>query len=192
VAALAGLVLAAILITACGGSARTQGEPTLVHLDGHVTGDYVRETAATGVGFLVPTGVLAAQGATSFDVATPPAINSNTIQLGPKLTGPARTWFYGPSIAGSTPERAHVELVVTGDPGRSIYLGFEESCGFFHVGPGPKAVSAKSGAAGQRVMRTPAVMIVPTLTSNPENNCYVSGTVATRGQNDLRISLIDY
>jgi len=164
----------------------------LVHLDGQVTGDYVRETSATGIGFLVPTGVLAGQGATSFDIATPPPANSNTIQLGPKLTRPARTWFYGPSITGSTPERAHVELLVTGDPGRRIYLGFEESCGFFHVSGGPKAVSAKRGASGQRVMRTPAVMIVPGLTSNPENDCYVSGMVATHGQNHLHISLIDY
>ena len=67
----------------------------------------------------------------------------------------------GPSITGTTPERSHVELLVTGDPGRRIYLSFEESCGFFHVGPTPKSVSAVKGAHGQRILRTPAVMIVP-------------------------------
>jgi hypothetical protein len=35
-------------------------------------------------------------------------------------------------------------------------------------------------------------MIVPTLPSRPENTCYVSGTVVTRGHNNLHISLIDY
>ena len=200
VAGSAGLALTAILISACGGSTRVRSQPTLVHLDGRVTGDYVRETSAAGGGFLVPTGVLAAQGGTSFDIASPPPDNSNTIQLGPKLAytteaqvqRAAKSWFIGPSIAGTTPERAHVELLVTGDPGRRIYLCFEESCGFFHVGPGPKAVSAEKGAHGQRILRTPAVMMVPMLPSKPENSCYVSGVVVTRGHNDLHISLIDY
>jgi hypothetical protein len=198
-AAVAAFALVAVL-SACGGTTRTESRPMLVHLDGHVTGDYVRETSATGAGFLVPTAVLAAQGATSFAIASPPPDNSNTIQVGPKLTSAsevqmqraAKTWFMGPSIGGTTPERAHVELLVTGDPGRRIYLSFEESCGFFHVAGGPKSVSAMNGAHGQRVLRTPAVMIVPTLTSKPENTCYVSGVVVTRGRNDLHISLIDY
>jgi hypothetical protein len=210
VAASAGVALAAILISACGGSAQIRSKPTVVHLDGRVTGDYVRETSATGAGFLVPTGVLAAQGATSFDIASPPPGNSNTTQVGPKFTYTteaqmrrfAKRWFMGPSITGTTPERAHVELLVTGDPGRRIYLSFEESCGFFHVvlvvhgrkfhPGGPKAVSALKGASGQRILRTPAVMMVPMLTSRPENTCYVSGVVVTRGHNDLHISLIDY
>ena len=76
VVASAGLVLAAILISACG-STHIRSGPTVVHLDGRVTGGYVRETSATGANFLVPTRVLAAQGATSFDVASPPADNSN-------------------------------------------------------------------------------------------------------------------
>jgi hypothetical protein len=200
VVAVAGLALGAILISACGGSSHVQRQSMVVHLDGHVTGDYVRETSATGVGFLVPTGVLAAQGGTSFDIATPPPDNSNTIQIGPKFSFTAeaqaqrwqKTWFIGPGITGTTPERAHVELLVTGDPGRRIYLSFEESCGFFHVGPTRKGVSAMKGAHGQRVLRTPAVMMVPTLTSRPENSCYVTGQVVTRGHNDLHISLIDY
>jgi hypothetical protein len=133
VAALAALALVAVRITACGGSTRTRSQPTLVHLDGQLTGDYVRETAATGADFLVPTGVLAGQGATSFDIASPAADNSNTIQVGPKLIDvteaqmqrAAKTWFTGPSITGTTPERAHVELLVTGDPGRRIYLSFK-------------------------------------------------------------------
>jgi len=165
----------------------------LVHRNGHVTGDYVRETSATGVGFLVPTGVLATQRATRFDVATPPPTDSNTIDvIGPKITSPAaaqraaKTWFLGPSITGVTPQRAHVELVVTGDPGRRIYLSFEESCGFVRSG------GNDSGAHGQRVMRAPAVMIVPMLTTKPENRCYVSGLVAARRPNELHISLIDY
>lgn len=200
VAALAALALVTVLLSACGGTTRTQSRPMLVHLDGHVTGDYVRETSATGAGFLVPTAVLAAQGATSFAIASPPPDNSNTIQVGPKLTfaseaqmqRAAKSWFMGPSITGTTPERAHVELLVTGDPGRRIYLSFEESCGFFHTPGGPKSVSAVNGAHGQRVLRTPAVMIVPTLASKPGNSCYVSGVVVTRGHNDLHISLIDY
>jgi hypothetical protein len=200
VTASAGLAVAAILISACGGSTHVRNQPTLVHLDGRVTGDYVRETSAAGAGFLVPTAVLAAQGGTSFDIASPPPNNSNTIQVGPKLAygteaqmqSAAKRWFIGPSITGTTPERAHVELLVTGDPGRRIYLSFEESCGFLHVGSGPKAVSAIKGAHGQRILHTPAVMMVPTLTSTPRNTCYVSGMVVTRGHNDLHISLIDY
>jgi len=199
-AASAGLAVAAILISACGGSTHVRSQPTLVHLDGRVTGDYVRETSATGAGFLVPTGVLAAQGGTSFDIASPPPDNSNTIQVGPKLAytteaqmpRPTKRWFIGPSSTGTTPERAHDELLVTGDPGRRIYLSFEESCGFFHVGPGSKATSAMKGAHGQRILRTPAVMMVPMLTSKPENTCYVSGAVVTRGRNDMHISVIDY
>lgn len=199
VAASAGL-LAAILISACGGSTHVRSQPTLVHLDGRVTGDYVRETSAAGAGFLVPTGVLAAQGGTSFDIASPPPEDSNSIRVGPKLAYPTeaqtqrawKRWFIGPSTAGTTPARAHVELLVTGDPGRRIYLSFEESCGFFHAGPSPKGDSAVQGAHGQRILRTPAVMMVPMLTSEPENACHVGGVVVTRGHNDLRISLIDY
>jgi len=198
--ALAGLALAAFLIGACGGSSHVRSRRTLVYLDGRVTGDYVRETSASGANFLVPTGVLAAQKATSFDIASPPAANSTTIQVGPKLTfiseanmrRAAKTWFSGPSITGTTPERAHVELLVTGDSGRRIYLSFEESCGFFHVGPTPKGESAMKGASGQRILSTPAVMMVPTLTSNHESSCYVSGLVTTRGRNGMHISLIDY
>lgn len=200
VPASAALALAAILISACGGSTHIRSQPTLVHLDGRVTGDYVHETSAAGAGFLVLTGVLAAQGGTSFDIASPPPDNSNTIQVGPKLAfttevqmqRAAKRWFIGPSITGTTPGRAHVELLVTGDPGRRIYLSFEESCGFLHVGPGPRVGSAIKGAHGQRILRTPALMMVPSLTSKPENSCYVSGVVVTRGHNDLHISLIDY
>lgn len=148
----------------------------------------------------MPTGVLAAQAGTSFDIASPPPDNSNTIQLGPKLAytsetqmqRAAKSWFIGPSIAETTPARAPVELLVTGDPGRQIYLSFEESCGFSHVGPTAEGVSAVKGAHGQRILRTPAVMMVPTLASKPENSCYVSGVVVTHGRNDLDLSLIDY
>jgi hypothetical protein len=200
VAASTGAVVVAILISACGGSGHIANRRTVVHLDGHVTGDYVRETSATGTAFLVPVGELAAQGTRSFDVSSPPPDNSNTTVIGPKLTYPTeaqiqhseKTWFLGPSITGTTPEHAHVELLVTGDSGRRIYLSFEESCGFFHVGPTPKGESAMKGAHGQRILRTPAVMIVPTLKSKPENSCYVTGLVVSRGHNDLHVSLIDY
>ncbi len=196
----AGLAATALLVSACGGSTHTHRAPTVVHLDGRVTGDYVRETSASGAGFLVPTGVLAAQGTTSFDVSSPPPANSSAIVIGPRFTVATqarsqrweRTWFLGPSITGTTPQRAHVELLVTGDPGRRIYLSFEESCGFVHFGPTRQSESAMTGAHGQRILRTPAVMLVPTLTSQPENSCYVSGVVVTRGRNTLHISLIDY
>lgn len=113
-AAALGFAFAAILIAACGGSSHIRNRPMLVHLDGHVTGDYVRETSATDVNFLVPTGVLAAQGATRFDIAAPPPEDNGTIQLGPKLAYTSETqmqraanvWFIGPSITGTTPERA--------------------------------------------------------------------------------------
>lgn len=171
-----------------------------MHLDGHVTGDYVQEISATGTDFLVPTGVLAAQGTANFDISSPPPTNSNAIVVGPRFTYTTqaqaqrwtRTWFTGPSITGVTPERARVELLVTGDPGRRIYLSFEESCGFFHFGPTRESESAMKGAHGQRILRTPAIMMVPMLTSKPENSCYVAGLVVTRGRNDLHISLIDY
>ena len=32
---------------------------------------------------------------------------------------------------------------------------FEESCGFFHVGPTPEGESAMKGAHGQRILHTP-------------------------------------
>jgi len=191
----------AILIAACGGSAsHPRGRPEAVHPDGRATGDYVRETSATRVGFLVPAGGLAAQGATSFDISRPPPTNSNAIVVGPKFTLTSRvqvqhwekTWFMGPSITGTTPERAHVELLVTGDPDHRIYLSFEESRGFIHVGPTANGESAVKGAHGQRIVRTPAVMIVPTLTTRPENSCDVSGMVVSRGRPNLHISLIDY
>lgn len=208
-------MLAAWLVSACGGTAHSPSKSITVHLDGHVVGDYVRETSATGTSFLVPTGVLTAQRARDFDIATPPpanpnTTNPNTIEQGPKLTvtsspqaqHAAKKWFIGPSIAGTTPQRARAELLVTGDPGRRIHLSFEESCGFFHVVlnvhgrrlrvGGPKAVSARKGASGQRVLRTPAVMIIPSISTKPENSCYVSGVVVTRGRNDLHVSLIDY
>jgi hypothetical protein len=197
---LAGLIAAAAFLSACGASTHTRGRRMVVHLDGHVTGDYVRETSASGVSFLVPTGALETQGSTSFDIASPPPSNPGAIVIGPKFpyTNPAqirhweKTWFIGPEITGTTPEAAHVELLVTGDPGRRIYLSYEESCGFFHVPGGPKAVSAMGGANGQRILRTPAILMVPTLKTKPENQCYVSGGVVSRGQHDLHISLIDY
>jgi hypothetical protein len=37
------------------------------------------------------------------------------------------------------------------------------------------------GANGHRPLRTPAMIIVPTLTSRPENNCHVTGQVIARG-----------
>lgn len=91
-----------------------------------------------------------------------------------------------------TPERANVELLVTGEPGRQIYLSFEESCGFFHLGSTANSESDEKGAQGQRFLRTPAVMVVPTLKTKPDNRCYVTGSVITRGHNDLHLSLIDY
>jgi hypothetical protein len=200
-AALVGLVVAGLLLNACGSaSTNAPDRRTVVHLDGHLTGDYVRETSATGVSFLVPTGALDTQGSTSFDIASPPPRNPGAIVVGPKFTYTSeaqmrrweKTWYIGPSIDGKTPEAAHVELLVTGDPGRQMYLSFEESCGFFHVPPGPKAEAAVKGSSGQRILRTPAVLMVPMLTSKPENTCYVSGGVVSRGRNDLHISLIDY
>jgi hypothetical protein len=171
-----------------------------VHLDGRVAGDYVRETSATGVSFLVPTGALETQGSTSFDIASPPPRNPGAIVVGPKFTYTSqaqarrweKTWYMGPEITGTTPESAHAEILVTGDPRRRIYLSFQESCGFFHVRGGPKSESAMKGANGQRILRTPAVLMVPALTTKPENECYVTGSVVSRGRNDLHISLIDY
>ena len=189
-----------VVLSACGGSTRIRSRPTVVHLDGRVTGDYVREISAAGVGFLVPTGVLATLRGTTVDIASPPPADSSLVQAGPRLTyateapvqRAAKRWLLGPSVTGTTPERAHVERVGSGDTGRRIYLSFEESCGFFHVGPGAKSASDMKGAHGQRLLRSPAVMMIPALTSQPENTCYVSGVVVTRGHNDLHISLIDY
>ncbi len=134
-----------------------------MHLDGRVTGDYMRETSAIGTSFLVPVDELAAQGTGSFDISSPPPDNSNTAVIGAKFTYTTEaqaqrwenTWFMGPSITGTTPENAHVELLVTGDQRRRIYLSFEESCGFFHLGPTPKGESAMKGAHGQRILTTP-------------------------------------
>lgn len=188
------------LVSGCAAAPHGRPPATVVHLDGKLIGDYVRETSATGADFLVPTAVLAIQGTSSFDISSPLPTNSSTTRIGPRyrLTaqGPAdrweRTWFIGPAITWTTPQHAHVELLVTGEAGRRIYLSFEESCGFVHFGPTRRSESALTGAHGQRILRTPALMLVPRLTSRPENDCYVSGVVVTRGRNDLHISLLDY
>lgn len=159
----------------------------------------MREVSATGISFLVPAGVLATRRAASFDLAAPPADDNATITSGPQLRygnqarRDAKRWFIGPSITGTTPASARVELLVRGDPGRRIYLSFEESCGFSRSGGNAQPAAGISGAHGQRALRSPAVMIVPKLTSKrPRSDCYVSGIVVTRGRNDLHISLIDY
>ncbi len=185
---------AAVLVSACGSAAIRRPSPMVVHLDGKVTGDYVRETSATGAGFLVPTGVLVGQGAQTFDVAAPPPDNPSTVRSGPAGISAAQwekqRWWMGPYVTGQTPRGARVELLVTGEQGRRFYLSFEETCGL--VDRGRSNVGASKGASGQRIMRSPAVMMVPALQASQGTNCYVSGGVTSRGRNDLHVSLIDY
>jgi hypothetical protein len=61
----------------------------VVHVNGVQTGDYVSETSASGIRFLVPAGVLADQGLTTFQVAVPSVANG---RLGP---GPAGAGPWG-------------------------------------------------------------------------------------------------
>jgi hypothetical protein len=193
---LASLVAVALLVSACGNTAIRRSRPLVVHLDGKVTGDYVRETSATGVGFLVPTAVLADQGAQTFEIAAPlPQGNPNVVQIGPKITSVSewekQRWWTGPIVQGMAPQGAHVELLASGEPGLRFYLEFEETCGM--VDGGRSHLGVSNGATGQRIMRSPAVMTVPALQASPKTSCYVSGVVMSRGgRNHLHLSLIDY
>ncbi len=166
----------------------------VVHLDGKVTGDYVRETSAAGTGFLVPTGVLAGQGAQTFDIASPPQGSPNVVQVGPKLTSVSQwkrqRWWTGPIVQGMAPQGARVELLASGEPGLRFYLEFEETCGL--VDGGRSHLGVSNGGTGQRIMRSPAVMMVPALRASQNTSCYVSGVVTSRGRNHLHVSLIDY
>jgi hypothetical protein len=200
-AAAVGLLFVAMSVGACGGAAHVRQRPIAVHLDGHATGDYVREISATGVGFLVPTSVLAEQKATSFDVVSPRVGNSSgPIQIGPAFKGDnaaqtrraARHWMIGSSITGVTPQRAHVELLVTGDPGQRIYLNFQESCGLQPMSKHSRGETSASGAAGQSVVRTPAVMNLPGLRTGPVTRCAISGMVVNHPHHSLHLGLLDY
>lgn len=179
------VVAAGWLVSGCGSQ---HASPMVVHLDGKVTGDYVREVSATGSGFLVPTWAMAGQGMQTFDIAAPPPGKSAIVQSAPAIPAAQwnrQRWFIGPVVTGMT-HGTHVELLVTGEPGRELYLGFEESC----RAAGQSADT--QGASGWRKMRSPAVMIVPTLQSGSNTSCYVAGTVTSRGSNSVHISLIDY
>jgi hypothetical protein len=199
----AAAVLAGIAVTACGDTSSTHQQPRRlpVRVDGRISSDNVRMTAAHGTGFLVPASALAAQRSAHFHVASPPPGNPNQpVQVGPSSPAdvlmearfPADKWLIRGSVTGTTPEAAHVELLVTGPPGQGIYLSFEESCGFVPSGSGGAGTTALRSANGQRFMRTPAVLRVPALNSRANNRCYVAGTVVGLPQAHLHLSLIDY
>jgi hypothetical protein len=82
----------------------------VVHQDGVQTGDYVMETAASGLQFLVPTDVLIAQGASVFDVAAPTVADSK-LGPGPEGPGPWGTLTFATSVV---PRAAKVEILATG------------------------------------------------------------------------------
>src|SRR5579864_4177494 len=116
-----------LLIAGCGGSSSPPASG-VVHLNGRLAqGDYVFETDASGVRFLLPAPLLADQGNQAFDVAAPTAVTvgepNNTITIGPHP--------YGVIVASATavvPHSARVEVLATGAPGRRFALSWEETC----------------------------------------------------------------
>jgi hypothetical protein len=108
----------------------------VIHVNGVQTGDYVGETSASGMHFLVSAGVLGGQGLSTFQVATP-SVASGPLGPGPAGAGP---WGTQPFATAVVPPRATVEILATGAPGLTFSVGWEDTCGGTRVG--------KHGVAG--------------------------------------------
>lgn len=153
------LVLAIVtpIASGCGGSSAAPKEAG-VHLDGkRVRGDYVFETDASGVRFLVPVPVLAGQGGQAFEVAAPTTAtvrDSNSSVI-------VRRQPHGAIVADAVadmPHSAHVELLATGEPGLQIALSWTDTCGF--TSSGHQGSGNNTGGQGIEVLRSPAVTLV--------------------------------
>jgi hypothetical protein len=158
-----------------------------VHLNGVQTGDYVTETSASGIHFLVPPDVLAGQGSSTFHVAVP------TVAHGPFGPGPSGAGPWGTQTIATAvvPRTATVEILATGSPGLTFTTGWEDTCGGNRQGN--NAVVGGTGGQGRTVLQSPAVVLVklPASTGN-DNGCYLSATAWARPRSDLHLQIIDY
>jgi hypothetical protein len=135
----------------------------------------------------VPTGVLASQGASSFQLAEP------TVADGPLGPGPASAgpWGTQPIATAAVPEAATVEILATGSPGLSFELGWEDTCG--GTRQGKHGVAGGAGGQGRRQLRSPAVVVVklPAATGDYDR-CYVAAGAWARAPSALRLRIVDY
>jgi hypothetical protein len=150
----------------------------------------VFETDASGTRFLVPVGVLDGQGSQTFDVAAPTGTvvgkPTNTITIAP---APYRVAVA--SVAPDVPHSAHVEILVTGEPGRRLALSWGETCGWTDQGT---AAVGGTGGEGLEVVRSPAVTLVtlPRINGGVPS-CYLAATAATTTlTRRVRLAIIDY
>lgn len=181
---LAAVVASGVVVSACGGARSTR---TVVHVNGVQAGDYVTETSASGVHFLVPAGVLAGQGLSTFEVAVP-RVASGPLGPGPAGAGP---WGTQPIADAVVPPLATVEILATGSPGLTFSVGWEDTCGGTRVGK--HGVAGGSGGQGRSELRSPAVVLVklPAATGD-YNGCYLTAGAWARTRSALRLQIIDY
>jgi hypothetical protein len=185
-----GVVGVALIAAGCGGSP-TRPRGAAIHLDGKRTqGNYVFETDASGVRFLVPAPVLAGQGSQAFDVAAPTRATvgepNSTVTIVPP---PYR--FAVASATAIVPHSAHVEVLATGEPGRLFALSWEETCGWTQEG---NAAVGGTGGQGIEILRIPAVTLVklPRINGGVPS-CYLAATASTRTfTRRMRLAIIDY
>lgn len=181
---LVGALASVVVVTACGGTRSTR---TVVHVNGVQSGDYVTETSASGVHFLVPADVLAGQGLSTFEVAVP-TVASGPLGPGPAGAGP---WGTQPIADAVVPPLAKVEILATGSPGLTFSVGWEDTCG--GTREGKHGVAGGSGGQGRSELRSPAVVVVklPTATGG-YNGCYLTTGAWARTRSALRLQIIDY
>jgi hypothetical protein len=147
-------------------------------------GNYVFETDASGVRFIVPAPVLADQGSQAFEVAAPttaPAGEpSDTV-----ITAPPPYRAVVASATAVVPHSARVELLTTGETAGQFSLSWEETCW-----------SEGRNAAGHGIetMRSPAVMLVTLPRVNGRvSSCYLAATASTKtASGRLHLAIIDY
>jgi hypothetical protein len=159
----------------------------VVHVNGVQTGDYVTETSASGLHFLVPAGVLADQGSSPFQMVVPRVAN------GPLGPGPAGAGPWGTQLIATAvvPPLATVEILATGSPGLTFSVGWEDTCG--GTRQGKSGVAGGTGGQGRSDLRSPAVVVVklPPSTGN-YNGCYLDASAWARTRSALRLQIIDY
>jgi hypothetical protein len=181
----------ALIAAGCGASSRPS-RGAGVHLDGkRAQGDYVFETDASGARFLVPAPILAGQRSQAFDVAAP-ASSATVGEPANVITTAAPP--YRAVVASATavvPHAAHVEILVSGEPGRRFALSWEETCGWTQEGQG--AVGG-TGGQGMEILRSPAVALVklPRIDGGVPS-CYLAATASTTTfTRRMRLAIIDY
>jgi hypothetical protein len=158
----------------------------VVHQDGVQTGDYVMETAASGLQFLVSTDVLVAQGASVFDVAAPTVADSK-LGPGPEGPGPWGTLTFATSVV---PRAAKVEILATGAASLRFHVGWEDTCGGTRFGA--KGVAGGTDGQGRVELVSPAVVLVRLPVATGINTCYLAATAWAPVRGSLHLRIIDY